>query len=219
MPATRTSIFKSVTSRLTRTQIVWAALGLSMTAVAGTLSMIDERPLPASTALTQIEQVPLDTISAIFDLTDFEPGRWDGIVIHHSGSTTGSPRSIEKSHRDAGFQGLGYHFVIGNGFGTTDGEIHVGYRWSQQLAGAHTTGPQGDFYNRRTLGICLIGNGEKRTFSDVQLSTLLQVVAELQERLDIPDSEVVLHRDIAPSSAPGRLFPETAFRARLAELD
>jgi len=63
------------------------------------------------------------------------------------------------------------------------------------------------------------GSYSKRAFTERQLNALTLLVAELQAHLDIPDDQVMLHRDVAPRSGPGRLFPEIAFRARLAELD
>ncbi len=218
MPNSLTALTSTICSRLSRPQIVWATLGLSMSLVAGALAVLEDRPLPSAAALTQLDEQPITSLDAIFDTVDLEEGRWDGIVIHHSGSTTGSPASLDSQHRDMGFRGLGYHFVIGNGNGSTDGEIHVGYRWQQQLAGAHTAGVDSDYYNRRTLGVCLVGDGEKRAFTDTQLNALTKLVDELQARTGVTDDRVMLHRDIAPRSGPGRLFPEQAFRARLAEL-
>ena len=214
--ATRLS---SIGARLSRTQIVWGTLAVSMSFVAGALAVIEDRPLPSPAALTEVGAKAPASLRAVFDRTQIDQSRWEGIVIHHSGATTGSPDSIDSQHKDRGFRGLGYHFVIGNGLGADDGEVHVGYRWQQQLPGAHTAGVNGDYYNRRTIGICLIGDGEKRAFSDVQLMALTRLVGELQRRLDVPDERVMLHRDVAPRSGPGRLFPEVAFRARLAEID
>ena len=211
--------FSSVGARLSRTQVVWGTLAVSMSFVAGALAVIEDRPLPSPAALTEVDAKAPASLRAVFDRTSIDDSRWEGIVIHHSGSTTGSPDSISALHRDRGFRGLGYHFVIGNGLGAADGEVHVGYRWQEQLAGAHTAGVNGDYYNRRTLGICIIGDGEKRSFSDAQLMSLTRLVAELQRRIGIPDDQVMLHRDVAPRSGPGRLFPEVAFRARLAEID
>ena len=39
---------------------------------------------------------------------------------------------IDHWHRDRGFDELGYHFVIGNGTNSGDGQIEVGPRWTKQ---------------------------------------------------------------------------------------
>jgi len=37
-----------------------------------------------------------------------------------------------------------------------DGDIDVGYRWLDQLPGPRF-GAKGDWYNRNSIGICLVG--------------------------------------------------------------
>ena len=58
-------------------------------------------------------------------------------MIHHSAGSSGSAAQFHCYHLSKGRQGLGYHFVIGNGAKTGDGEIEVGFRWTEQIAGAH----------------------------------------------------------------------------------
>ena len=55
----------------------------------------------------------------------------------------GVREKMKYSHVPDGLKGLGYHFVIGNGRGISDGELYVGYRWLDQLAGAHAAGANG----------------------------------------------------------------------------
>ena len=69
---------------------------------------------------------------------------WKYIVIHHSATDSGSAASFDRSHRKRGWDGLGYHFVIGNGRGTGDGVVEVGYRWTRQVTGAHAGRPRPD---------------------------------------------------------------------------
>ena len=99
-----------------------------------------------------------------------------------------------------------------------DGDIHVGYRWLDQLPGAHTAGPRGDWYNRNSIGICIVGDGRRRGFSDQQVGRLAQLVGELSRRLGIPADHIYLHSDVAKADDPGRFFPEAAFREQLARL-
>jgi len=210
---------RSNASPIRRSHAVWLSLLGAMTGVGGLLLVLEDRPgtppgaFAASPATSARQSADLGVI-----FQTREPilsGRWDGIVIHHSGAAVGSPETIAGQHEAKGLKGLGYHFVVSNGNGAADGQIHVGYRWDYQLAGAHTAGPQGDYYNRRTIGICLVGDGERRQFSDAQLERLVDLVASLQKQLDIPADKVVLHREISETASPGRLFPEAAFRARL----
>src|SRR5580765_4139378 len=66
------------------------------------------------------------------------PGRWRWIVVHHSGIKYGNAEIYDRQHRERGMEnGLSYHFVIGNGIDSGDGEIEVGGRWLKQLKGGH----------------------------------------------------------------------------------
>jgi N-acetyl-anhydromuramyl-L-alanine amidase AmpD len=137
--------------------------------------------------------------------------RWTSIVIHDLGTLSGDPDTVHRQHLSYGYQGLGYHFVIGNGHGMGDGVIHAGYRWNEQLPGVHTAGENADYHNQRSIGIVLVGNGERRPFTDRQMASLVNLIQRLQRELDIPASRVYLHRDVAegaspPVTSPGRFF-------------
>lgn len=207
-------------AHLSRRHVVWASLVLSLSLVGGFLMLIEDQSFPTSGAVPLLDLSPqggLQSLDAIFQggiETDAAP--WRGIVIHHSGSPVGSPDSITRDHQERGFAGLGYHFVIGNGQGMGNGELHVGYRWIDQLPGVHVAGPQADALNRQTIGICLIGDGDRRSFSRQQLASLAQLTGLLCQKFHIDRSQVVLGRDVSPTSGPGRLFPEAAFREQLA---
>lgn len=205
-------------TRVGRSQIVWASLIASMTCVGGLLMALEDRPLAGGVALAGIDRPGTPTgLNAILNTTNpIEPNRWRGIVIHHSGSQSGSAASIADQQLSKGFKGLGYHFVISNGQGAPDGQIHVGYRWMEQVAGVHATGPDADRLNRETIGICLIGDGDRRAFTPAQLASLTALVAMLQSATHVDSGGVYLSRDVSPTSAPGRLFPESAFRQQLA---
>src|SRR4030042_5047286 len=79
--------------------------------------------------------------------------RWHTIVVHHSGTVQGSAAAFDAYHRQRGWDGLGYHFVIGNGTLSSDGCIETGYRWWEQRDGAHAKE-----HNKKTVGICLVGD-------------------------------------------------------------
>jgi hypothetical protein len=205
-----------------RTQIVWGSLVTSMTLVGGMLWLMDGAKSPRvdgwSMPALAAASAP-SSIESVFQTRDqIQPNRWTSIVIHHSGSTVGSPATIEAQHLAMNLKGLGYHFVIGNGRGTPDGQIHVGYRWLDQLPGAHVGGPSAEVLNREAIGICLVGNGDRAEFTDAQITRLLDLTTALASELNIPADRIYLHSDVARTSNPGRLFPGAAFREQIAHL-
>lgn len=202
-----------------RAAIVWGALLASMTTVGGGLLLLQGDPTPRMDGLAlaaPVAAMGATPIEAIFSTkTPVERGRWEGIVIHHSGAAFGNAKTIAAQHQARKLSGLGYHFVIGNGAGADDGELNVGYRWLEQAPGAHTGGPGEDLYNSRYIGICLVGDGDRRPFTKAQMRRLAQLVGALQSRLGIQPDHVLLHSDVAETSSPGRLFPLAEFRAGL----
>lgn len=212
-----------IAPRMARAHVVWGALVFSMTGVGGLLLALDRSPsAPSQTvALVNLDRTAsASDLSAIFDTkSPIKPAAWTGIVIHHSGGAIGSAESLTQQHNARGFKGLGYHFVISNGQGAPDGQIFVGYRWPDQLPGVHVAGAKAEQYNRQTIGICLIGDGERREFTRAQIARLAELVSALQSKLNIPDGNVALHRDISPTASPGRLFPEATLRQLLADRD
>ena len=70
------------------------------------------------------------------------------IIIHCSATPEGknfTVKQIDACHRQRGFNGIGYHFVI-----YLDGSIHVGRALAK--AGAHCKGN-----NAHSIGVCYIG--------------------------------------------------------------
>lgn len=190
-----------------------------MTVVGGLLWLLDGAPAPKTGGLrlpALVAAAGPSSLEPVFQIDGgIDRGRWQGIVVHHSGSPHGSADSIDKEHRAMGLNSMGYHFVIGNGNGADDGELHVGRRWIEQRPGAHTAGADADWYNVNTIGICLVGDGDRRDFTPEQIQRLTRAVVELQRRLGIPATEVRLHRELAGTSSPGLRFPAAAFREQL----
>jgi hypothetical protein len=188
-----------------------AVTGMLLVLDGGSSARLDGFALPALAATAGVT-----SIEAVFDTREpIEPGRWKAIIIDDSGSAYGTPASIDEQHRALGLRGLGSDFVVGNGNGMGDGEIHVGYRWLTQQPGAHTAGAEGEWYNRHAIGVTLVGDGSRRAFSDAQMTRLLDLVAALAREYDIPPDRVVLHSDVAPVDGPGRYFPAAAFREQV----
>lgn len=191
-----------------------------MTVVMGVLAL-SERGLSSgfliATNVGALGEQPESAQDPVFQIeAELDKKRWTGIVIHHLGLPAGDAERVHRLHLGYGYQGLGYHFLIGNGSGLADGIVHVGYRWNEQLPGAHVVGPLGDEHNRSSIGICLIGNGDRRPFTQKQMRSLVSLVRRLQRELDIPTDRVRLHRDLTPSlTSPGRFFPVASLHEQL----
>lgn len=205
-----------------RTRTVWGALLGAMTVVGGSLLALDGAKAPAAGG---VSLPPLaatagpDTVEVIFRTTQpLDARRWQAIVIHDTGTPSDGPESLDAHAREMGLKkGLGYHFVIGNGRGMADGELHVGGRWLRQDFGAHTAGPNSDWFNRNSIGICLVGDGERRPFTPAQIRRLVQVVEALRKEFGISADKVFLHSQLADTASPGTYFPEAEFRKVLGQ--
>jgi len=139
---------------------------------------------------------------------------WKYVVIHHSATDVGDMASFDRGHKQRGWLGVGYHFVIGNGSYSNDGEIEVTFRWKRQIHGAHAGVKE---YNEHGIGICLVGNFNKSRPSRKQLQSLIALTAYLQGRCGIPMARILGHRDVKSTDCPGRLFPMTQVKETLAK--
>lgn len=203
-----------------RTQVVWMSFLGAITLVTGVLALGDRvggtggflAVVPETLYANADAQHPILRINKPMDYE-----RWQGIVIHHIGEPSGDAESVRRKHLSYGYKSMGYHFLIGNGKRMGDGVIHVGERWVNQQPGAHAVGPDGDYHNQHSIGIALIGNGNRRPFTEKQITELIRLVRQLQLELDIPPISVRLHRDIAGdlTNSPGEFFAAGRFEQQL----
>ncbi len=117
--------------------------------------------------------------------------RWQFIVVHNSGTRQGNARVFDYYHRHVRRMqnGLAYHFVIGNGTSTGNGQIEVGDRWRRQINGG------------------------------AQLDACEELIRYLRERcgkVDRGNIPVRPHREMNPprwaTDCPGDAFPYSWFR-------
>lgn len=143
--------------------------------------------------------------------------RWTTIVIHHSATDRGSASVFDKNHREQnGWDELGYHFVIGNGHGSGDGQIEIGPRWHKQKHGAHCKTPD-NYFNDHGIGICLVGDFTGDRPTPRQLSSLVALIRALSDMTGIPADRVTSHGQVNPKTAcPGRFMPVADIRRAIA---
>jgi len=138
------------------------------------------------------------------------PWRW--IVIHHSATHSGSAAQFDKMHREKGWDELGYHFVIGNGSSSGNGQVEVGSRWRAQKWGAHAKTAD-NRYNDYGIGICLVGNFDVERPTPAQLQQLAKLVAFLEKTYRIPAERVIGHGETKATECPGRYMSIAQVRA------
>jgi LysM repeat protein len=156
------------------------------------------------------------SVQRAIDQAPVQPGRWQYIVIHHSGVDTGTVKAMDQYHREVRHMenGLAYDFVIGNGSGMGDGEIAVGRRWTRQLDGGHLAS---EAQNKVAIGICLVGNFDQHRPTSREMESLRALVEALLVRCGLSPRAVKTHQQInvVHTRCPGALFPAGTFLASL----
>jgi N-acetylmuramoyl-L-alanine amidase len=135
---------------------------------------------------------------------------WKYIVLHHSANSTGSYDQIDGEHRKVlGYDGCGYHFVIGNGTGSGDGQIEVAQRWVNQKHGVHCRNAKSAEIDEYGIGICFVGDLDKEPPTPRQVAAARALIAYLSPRYGIARDRVETHAHLAatPTVCPGRHFP------------
>ena len=101
-------------------------------------------------------------------------------------------QEIDRWHRERGWNGIGYHYVI-----RRDGRLENGR--SLEEAGAHCKG-----HNKDSIGICLVGGIQDGTkdkpvndYTAKQWETLRGLLLELKSKY--PNANIVGHCDYEPN--------------------
>jgi LysM repeat protein len=140
--------------------------------------------------------------------------RWTYIVAHHSATKHGNAKIYDKNHQRRGMQnGLAYHFVIGNGIDSGDGEIEIGPRWRRQIQGGHVRKHE---VNLHGIGICLVGNFEETHPTRRQMASFTRLVDYLGKDVLKNRYKFSVHKEIDRNHTvcPGRNFPLRAMHQR-----
>lgn len=118
------------------------------------------------------------------------------IIVHCSATPEGrnvAMADIDRWHRERGFDGIGYHYVV-----YIDGSVHEGRPLNK--VGAHCKG-----HNAHSIGICYVGgvdlNGKpKDTRTLAQKDALVNLLMRLKRRF--PKAVIRGHRDFAAKACP-----------------
>lgn len=134
----------------------------------------------------------------------------DMIVIHHTGERDidASAEQIHEWHRNQGWAGIGYHYVI-----RKNGDVEIGRpEWA---IGSHAYGE-----NYHTIGIHVSGDFESAYPSQAQIETCAELVADIcrDYMIEINRENIVGHCDLMATDCPGKnlysQLDEIIFRAK-----
>lgn len=187
------------------------ALMVGTTALLKAMAPLPMRPDAADTLFALGSS---DSLDRIFQMD--EPVRadhWRYLYIHQSKTTGGNALTL-----GPGTDGVGDHFVIGNGNGLNDGELQISQRWNHQLPAispASSVNVDAD-----CISVCIVGDFDHAPPTPMQLGRLGQLVQTLQNRCSIPSNHVLWMTQsgsIGHSTAAGigRFFPASAFHEQL----
>jgi len=125
-------------------------------------------------------------------------GRVHSVTIHHSASPLWTTfDDIDKWHKDRGWDGCGYHFIVEKG-----GNIVSGRPIS--IEGAHVKSK-----NSGNIGVCVVGNNtssaKEQHWTRAQKASLRFLCSTLQLIFNLDDSCVFNHSDwdSANTECPG----------------
>jgi hypothetical protein len=151
------------------------------------------------------------SVRAAIDNAKVKKGRWKYIVVHNSGTRQGNAHAFDIYHRNVRHMpnGLAYHFVIGNGHSSGNGEIEIGSRWTKQINGGHVAS---DYLNNIALGICLVGDFNRDVPTAAQTAALEELIDYLRKRCGkVKGKDIIVrgHKQInpKPTDCPGDRFP------------
>jgi hypothetical protein len=192
-----------------RKVLVFAALLTVMTATCALLLALAPAPLTPGAASSLFAVGTPESLDSIFQ-TPVPPqkGSWQYVYVHQSKTDAGSVATLGESA-----DGLGDHFVIGNGDGCGDGEVQIAQRWHRQKPAGRVAGLKS--IDPSCISICLIGDFDRARPTPTQLLRLNQLVAALQDRCGIPAGNVHLIEADSSTAGVGRYFPTASFRNQL----
>lgn len=104
------------------------------------------------------------------------------LVVHHSASAKATTKKsdIDKWHKQRGFSQIGYHKVVEN-----DGKVVSGR--SETTQDAHAKGT-----NHNSLGVCVVGNFENESPSDVQIKNVVNVLIEWCKKYKLTSTDIYM---------------------------
>ena len=200
-----------------RTIRVLMALVVGMTLISSLLRALEPKPGHRGAGMV-LSALDPSARQRLFDTA--EPQDWQYIIIHDSRGQVGGEDELNAAwddwYRSQGLprNGAGYHFVINDDQGSEDGGIQRARRWENQLVGGFIDAEDANFWNRVSIGVCVMGDATEQPYSKSQMDSLVWLIKQLQEQYGIPRERVIVQVGDSGSVASA-FFPEGQFRRQL----
>lgn len=122
----------------------------------------------------------------------------DTIIIHCAATKPAQDigvKEIDLWHRQRGWKGIGYHFVI-----RRDGRIEKGRPIGE--VGAHASG-----HNTGSIGVCLVGGinaagKPEANYTPQQWEALRQFIADLKTAHGVKSERIIGHNQVSSKACP-----------------
>lgn len=116
------------------------------------------------------------------------------IILHHADAKICGAQLIHQWHKQNGWSGIGYHFVV-----RKDGVIERGR--PEGAIGAHAQGSNSD-----SIGVCFEGDYDaEKEMPRKQRAAGMSLVAYLKDKYKI--AKIQRHSDVLATACPGKYFP------------
>lgn len=125
------------------------------------------------------------------------------IIIHNADAKKCSAQDIHRWHKERGWAGIGYHFLV-----KKDGTIERGR--PENAIGAHASGCNSD-----SIGVCFEGAFMTERMGQTQINAGRELISYLKNKYGI--TKIQRHKDVNPTNCPGDNFPFDAIVS--AEID
>jgi hypothetical protein len=159
-----------------RARVIWVALVASMTTVGGVLYALDP-----SAKSSEAQALMAKSRTSGTSITKAQTGRWSRIVLVDTGSPFADAGTLREQGAALGVaEGVGYHFVIGNGRGLDDGKSYECNFWRDQRAGSELYAP--GLIDDRTIVVALVGNSRRDRLTESQFERTRVMVADLMRQ-------------------------------------
>lgn len=152
----------------------------------------------------------------------------EGIILHHSASPeTDTVEKIEYIHQKQGMTVVGYHRLIKRDPKTNKAYPKTGrdliyqgghtYIESQKKADADPLA-KGDkqYYNKRWVGVCLIGNYETTPINSEYYKNVIFELAQMCIKFNV--KRIRGHREVDATACPGKFIDLNKVRADVSKI-